>query len=165
MIYGSKGVFYFCYWTPTPGVGDRGGAIITQDGRRTRHYEQAKRINHDIKNLGPTLMALTSKGVHRVSLDQNPNDVLKDTPVKNMTKGDYLVGVYKHADGRQAVLLNNYSFAYTAWPTVEFSAPAEQIREICKKTGKEIPVIDDSPAMPGLQVSLDSGEGRLFLLP
>ncbi|MCP4312846.1 MAG: hypothetical protein GY790_16405, partial [Bacteroidetes bacterium] len=34
-----------------------------------------------------------------------------------------------------------------------------------KKTGKEIPVVDDSPAMKGLQISLDAGEGRLFLLP
>jgi len=34
-----------------------------------------------------------------------------------------------------------------------------------KHTGEEHPVRDDSPAMEGLQVSLDSGEGRLFLLP
>jgi hypothetical protein len=36
--------------------------------------------------------------------------------------------------------------------------------EINPMTGKELPVVDDSPDMPGLQVSLDAGEGRLFLL-
>ena len=165
LAYGSKGVLYFCYWTPRGGEFPKGGAIITAEGRKTRHYEQAKRVNHDIKQLGPTLMSLTSIGVYRVNPDKNPDDVLKDAPITNLTKGDYLVGLFKHADGRWAVLLNNYSFAYTAWPTVVFSVPVEQVREVCKKTGEEIPVVDDSPAMEGLQISLDSGEGRLFLLP
>lgn len=31
--------------------------------------------------------------------------------------------------------------------------------------GEIAPVIDDSPEMEGLQVSLGSGDGRLFLLP
>jgi hypothetical protein len=38
------------------------------------------------------------------------------------------------------------------------------VREVCKDTGREIPMVDDSPAMDGLQISLDSGEGRLFVI-
>lgn len=165
LAYGSKGVLYFCYWTPKGSEFPKGGAIITADGRKTRKYEQAKRINHEIKQLGPTLMALTSIGIHRVTPEHNPKDVLKGTPIQDLTKGDYLIGVFEHSDGRRAVLLNNFSHAYTAWPTVAFSEPTEHIREICKKTGIEVPVVDDSPAMEGLQISLDSGDGRLFLLP
>ena len=78
---------------------------------------------------------------------------------------DYLIGVFKHADGRRAVMLNNYHFAYTAWPRVEFDVPASQIREVDQKTGREVPVYDDSPNMEGLQISLDAGAGRLFLMP
>ena len=165
LAYGSKGVLYFCYWTPQGGEFPKGGAIVTVEGRKTRHYEQAKRVNLAIRQLGPTLMSLTSIGVYRVTPDENPDQALEDTPITNLTNGDYLVGLFKHADGRQAVLLNNYSFACTAWPTVRFSAPVQQLREVCKKTGKEIPIVDDSPVMEGLQLSLDSGEGRLFLLP
>ncbi len=62
-------------------------------------------------------------------------------------------------------MLMNYRLLLTAWPTVEFDAPVEQIREIDKRTGKEIPVLDDRPGMPGLQLSLEDGEGRLFILP
>ena len=164
IAYGAKGVLYFCYWTPRGRVFSKGGAIITAKGRKTCHYEQAKRINHGIKNLGPTLMKLTSTGVYRVGPDADPSEALGDTPITSLAKGDYLVGVFKHADGRRAVLLNNYSFAYTAWSTVAFNVPVEQVREVCKQTGKEIPIVDDSPAMEGLQVSLDSGEGRLFVL-
>ena len=164
LAYGAKGVLYFCYWTPREHGYPKGGALITAEGRKTRHYEQAKRINHGVKNLGPTLMKLTSSKVYRIEPDDVPSGVSGDMPITILTKGDYLVGVFKHADGRQAVLLNNYSFAYTAWPSVKFKVPAEQVREVCKETGKEIPIVDDSPAMEGLQISLDSGEGRLFLL-
>ena len=62
-------------------------------------------------------------------------------------------------------MLNNYSFAYTAWPTVSFDAPVDHVREVSPETGDEIPVADASPGMEGVQISLDSGEGRLFLLP
>jgi hypothetical protein len=48
-------------------------------------------------------------------------------------------------DERRAVLLNNYSFAYTAWPTVAFDVPVEQVREVCRETGSEISPVDDSP--------------------
>ncbi len=165
IAYGAKGVLYFCYYTPAGGEFPKGGAIIDRQNRRTRHYEQARRINAAIKNLGPTLMKLTSKAVYRVNPQNDAAKVLAGSPIKQLTKGDYLVGVFKHADGRRAALLNNYHVAYTAWPTVAFDAPPDKVVEVCPKTGKECPVVDDSPAMPGLQLSLDAGQGRLFLLP
>ena len=63
------------------------------------------------------------------------------------------------------MLLNNYRFAYTAWPTVIFDVDPARIVEVNQDTGGEQPLRDDSPATDGLQISLDAGEGRLFLLP
>lgn len=171
IAYGAKGVLYFCYYTPFSHEFPKGGAIITRDGRRTRHYDEATRVNGGIKNLGPTLMKLTSIGVRRVTPDDDPEEVLAGTPIKNLSRADhdpahdYLVGLFDHADGRRAVLFNNYRHDYTAWPTVEFDLGPAQIVEVCKKTGNEIAVMDDSPDMDGLQLSFDAGEGRLFLLP
>jgi hypothetical protein len=165
LAYGAKGVLYFCYWTPKGDEFPRGGAIITAEGRRTRHYEQAKRINAAVKSLGTTLMSLTSTAVIRIAAGADPAPFLAGSPLQSLTPGDYLIGTFGHADGRRAVLLNNYSFAYTAWPTVTFDAEPDQVREVSPATGEEIAVVDDSPAMPGLQLSLDAGEGRLFLLP
>ncbi len=79
--------------------------------------------------------------------------------------GDYFVGAFRHADGRRAALLVNYRFSFSAWPTVIFDAPVERVREVDKRTGREIPVRDESPDMPGVQLSLAYGEGRLFRLP
>jgi len=166
LAYGAKGVLYFCYWTPRGGEFPKGGAIITDAGERTRHYDQAKRINAAVKNLGPTLMRLTSLKVIRIKAADDPASALERSPIKSISKGgDYLVGVFKHYDGRRAVLLNNYDHNYTSWPTVEFDVPDDQVIEVDQSSGKERPVRDDSPDMPGLQTSLDAGEGRLFLLP
>lgn len=171
LAYGSKGVLYFCYWTPGKGAGGggefpKGGAIITAEGIRTRHYEQAKRINFALKNMGPTLMKLTSTDVIRIKPADDPTKALVGSPLKNVSKGgDYLIGVFKQRYGGRAVLINNYDHNYTSWPTVEFAAPIEKVVEIDQATGKRIPVRDDSPEMAGLQLSLDAGEGRLFLLP
>jgi hypothetical protein len=167
IAYGAKGVLYFCYWTPRGDEFPKGGAIITAEGRKTRHYDQAKRINAGIKALGPTLMQLTSTAVYRVKPGDDQAKTLAGCPVKSISapSGDYLIGVFKHRDGRRAVLINNYDFAYTSWPTVQFDVDPAQVTEVSQETGKEMPVIDDSPDMPGLQLSLDSGAGRLFLLP
>ena len=78
---------------------------------------------------------------------------------------DLSMGLFKHQDGRRGVLLTNYRFAYRARPTVEFDAPAGHVVEVEQRTGREVPVLDESPEIEGLQVSLDAGEGRLFLLP
>ncbi len=163
LAYGAKGVLYFCYWTPLGGEFPKGGAIITAEGRRTRHYDQARRINAELKKLGPTLMQLTNTAVYRVRDGDNPKTVLADAPLRP-SPGEYLIGVFRHADGRRAVLLNNYHFAYTQWPTVEFAVAPSKVVEVCPQTGREIPVIDDSPAMEGVQLALDAGMGRLFLL-
>ncbi len=162
--YGSRGVLYFCYWTPQGGEFPKGGAIITAEGRKTRHYEQARRINAALNNLGPTLMKLTGVRTVRLKPGDDPGKLLADTPIKSISPGDYLIGIFRHSDGRAGVMINNYSITYSAWPTVEFAAPLANVREVSQATGDETPCIDDSPAMEGLQVSLDSGEGRLFLV-
>ncbi len=171
VAYGAKGVLYFCYYTPAGGEFPKGGAIIARNNQKTRHYDQAKRINFELKNLGDTLMKLTNTAVVRVKPDSNVKEVLAGSPIKNLRgadydpKPDYLVGVFRHQDGRRAVLLNNYQFAYTAWPTVEFDTETSKVLEVSKVDGQAHPVVDDSPDIEGLQLSLDAGEGRLFLLP
>ena len=118
-------------------------------------------------------MQLTSTGVYRIAPTDDPAEVLRGAPIVNLKRENpgwdpplnLLVGAFEHADGRRAVMLMNYHFAYSAWPSVEFDAPLDQVREINKWTGEETPVYDDSPDLDELQISLADGEGRLFLLP
>jgi hypothetical protein len=165
LAYGAKGVMYFCYWTPSGDEFPKGGAILRRDGTRTRHYEEARRLNGRLKQLGPTLMQLTSTGAYRVRPKDDPAVALKGSPVRSLTSGDYLVGTFGHADGRRAVLVQNYHFAYGAWPTIEFDTAPTAVLEVSPFTGQAAPVADASPDMSGLQLSLDAGDARLFLLP
>jgi hypothetical protein len=173
LAYGAKGIFYFLYYAvPDPKDFAKGSAIVDRLDRKTRHYDQAKRINFEVKNLGPTLMKLTNTGVYRVKPGDNAEKVLAGTPIKTLKISepndpplDILIGIFRHSDKRKAVLIQNYYYAFTAWPTVEFTVPTDKVRELDKQTGRERPVIDDSPDLPGFQVSLDAGEGRLFLIP
>ncbi len=169
LAYGAKGVLYFCYWTPD-GFG-KNYSLITPDGRKTRHYYQAQRINLAIGKLGPVLMNLTSTAVCHITKKSNPVEDLKGTGITNIQKAepadpdfDYIVGAFVHRDGRRAVMIVNYDIAYTALATFTFEAPAENVMEARQDTGSVEPVLDDSPGIEGLQLSFDSGEGRLFLL-
>ncbi len=174
IAHGSKGVMYFCYWTPGKGNGGtgefpKGGALLTAEGFKTRHYDEARRINAGLEHWGPTLMRLTGQGVVRYTTG-NPATPLARTGVRSLNRvgsdpeSTLLIGTLKHADGRRAVLLVNHSTAYTAWPTVVFDSEGEAV-EISREDGREHPVMDDSPELPGIQLSLGAGDARLFLLP
>jgi hypothetical protein len=165
LAYGAKGVMYFCYWTPRGDEFPKGGAILTADGRRTRHYDEAQRINARLKHLGTALLHAKSLDVTRIKPQGNAPTVLQNSFVESLNDGDYLIGSFQLPDGRRAVLIQNYEFAYSAWPTVAFKAPGSGVLEVNPKTGALEPVQDDSPDMPGLQLSLDAGEARLFVLP
>ncbi len=176
VAHGARGILYFCYWTPGKGNGGtgefpKGGAILTAEGRRTRHYEEARRLNAELARWGPTLMQLTSLGVRRAHTAHNLAEALHGAPVRNIQHvrndppAEFLVGSFRHADGRRAVVLVNHDLAYTAWPTVVFDAGDAGVREVDKATGREVALGDDSPELPGVQVSFGPGDARLFILP
>ena len=175
VAYGAKGVLYFCYWTPgkgAAGAGEfpKGGAILTAEGLKTRHYEEARRINAELKHLGPTLMKLTSTGAFRLTTETNAT-ALAGSPIRKLARvpgdpvGEFIIGTFRHADGRRAVLIVNHNYSYTAWPTVEFDAEPNEVIELSKATGNPTPAVDDSPELKEFQVSFGAGDARLFLLP
>lgn len=176
LAHGAKGVLYFCYWTPGKGNGGtgefpKGGALLTAEGRRTRHYAEARRINAELLKLGPTLMQLTGEGARRVTTAKDAFVALAGTGLRDLQRvgsdphPELIVGSLRHADGRRAVLLVNHDCGFTAWPTVTFDASPDTVREVDRDTGAEVPLADDSPELPGVQLSFGPGDGRLFLLP
>lgn len=61
---GVTGLQYFCYWTPT----DCGGesflsAMITRDGKRTKHYAYVKKLNEEISRVEKFFLEAEHKGV------------------------------------------------------------------------------------------------------
>ena len=176
LAYGAKGVLYFCYWTPGKGAGGagefpKGGAILTAEGRKTRHYGEARRINAELQSWGPTLMGLTSTGVQRVKTGSGSGAVLQGAAVRKIERvgsdpeSEFILGFFQGTNGGRAVLIVNHSHAFTAWPTISWDASERDIQEVDKTTGKLEPVVDDSPELKGLQLSFGPGDGRLFVMP
>lgn len=170
IAYGAKGVLYFCYWSPRDTPFRKGGAIMTAEGLPTRHYDEATRINAELKNLGPTLMKLKSTGVYYVTTT-NANAFPESCGLKEFEGipgdpvGTYLVGTFDSADGSRAVVIVNDSYSFTGWLTMHLDVDPKQVMEVSKATGQLAPVIDDSPDIKGLQISFGAGDGRVFVLP
>jgi hypothetical protein len=63
---GSKGISYFCYWTPSNAGGSDWSEkpyMITQSGERTDMYYWVKKINADINTIGKILLPCHADGM------------------------------------------------------------------------------------------------------
>lgn len=170
IAYGAKGVLYFCYWTPRDTIFRKGGAVVTAEGLPTRHYDEARRINAEVKNWGPTLMKLKNTGVHLVTTT-NATAIPASSGLTTLVGipgdpvGTYLVGTFETSDNMRAIIIVNDSYSYTGWLTVKFDVDPRQVQEVSKTTGEIAPVVDDSPDLQDLQLSFGAGDARLFIVP
>ena len=113
---GSKGVSYFCYWTP---YGFKGGPFSFHwDGTKTRMYDILKNINAEIQPIGQILMkchadgAIMTNPFFNFALYENDGIGLANYgPVLGLTKGnseDVVVGCFRDAStGEYKVLVTH----------------------------------------------------------
>ena len=113
---GSKGVSYFCYWTPG---GFSGGPFSwTSDGQKTRMYDILKDINQEILPIGRRLMNCHADGA--ISTNPTGNYALYENngvgltnygPVLSLQKGnfeDVIAGCFRDAStGEYKVLVTH----------------------------------------------------------
>ena len=64
----------------------------------------------------------------------------------------FLAGQFRLPDGRTALLLQNQDWADSLWASVSWSVPLERVVEVDPSSGEELALMDDSPALVGLQV-------------
>jgi hypothetical protein len=69
---GSKGIAYFCYWTPNGGAYDDTPSLIDINGNRTEMYDWVKRINADINTIGKKLLPCHADGAIMTSTTAYP---------------------------------------------------------------------------------------------
>eukprot|EP01043_Picozoa_sp_COSAG02_P066028 COSAG02_NODE_10143_length_2011_cov_14.027014_1_plen_519_part_00 len=171
-----------------------GGVIYPRGGRtifkRGSHYDDASRMNSILRVYGNFLLTATSTAVYRVQ--PNGTHDTGDTgtcrrgeqdcpdgeqPIEDLTlcpmnvanvavNADWpgaglLIGQFALANGQIALLLHNQNWDFSIWPTVDFAGTAFEVDPV---TGAQADVCDDSPYMPGLQLSFGVAEARLFVL-
>ena len=120
LAYGTKGIQYFCYWTPIEWGDDVGSpAMITHDGQKTENYDNVAKVNKEIAALDEAYLNFEWEGTMAIegSEGDSTNKAYKllEHPLENheMIKNisasqDTLVGTYKGKDGRSAFLFTNF---------------------------------------------------------
>jgi len=162
LAYGARGIMYFTYWTiPLRRV--RGPAIIGPDGKRDVKYELVRRINTRLKALAPTLTQIESTGVYATApLPPGVQGLAAGAPVKQAEGGPMLIGCFRGRKEETYILAVNRSFKDKITARLTLVDKVVSAHEISQKTGKPLKAV----ALKGklLEVSLDPGDGRLFLL-
>ena len=173
---GSKGVLYFCYWTP-PGAGfSRGQAIMTPtpgnipniaDQSPGYKYPMVQRINSKLRVFGNWLLEKVSSSVVQVS--GSGTTFLKHlrwTSINGSATGpnsEFMLGCY---DNNNTIVLVNQDSNHPALATVgiddENNNGRTAMMELDAKSGILVPPRDDSPFLSGFQIALLPGDARLF---
>jgi len=151
LAYGGAWRHVFCYSTPNGAEFPKGGPLSTLSAGRPATTIRPGELMRNPQS-GTDADATDEHRHYSPDPHDPPARALKGTPIKNITRAatdplnDYLIGNFRHKDGRRAVLINNYRFAYTAWPTVQFDVDPPWSRRWTRhrqgKAGR-----DDSPDM------------------
>eukprot|EP00942_MAST-04A_sp_MAST-4A-sp1_P013217 g13217.t1 len=173
---GSKGVLYFCYWTP-PGAGfSRGQAIMTPtpgnvpniaDQSPGYKYPMVQRINSKLRVFGNWLLEKVSSSVVQISGSRTTFlKQLRWTSINGSATGpnsEFMLGCY---DNNNTIVLVNQDSNHPALATVgiddENNNGRTAMMELDAKSGILVPPRDDSPFLSGFQIALLPGDARLF---
>ncbi len=165
LAYGCQGILYFTYFTPHDANWDFRRGLIRRDGTRDRKFGIVKRINAELKRLGPTLLQLTSTKVYHVVADgELPRETQVPPPdalVQSASHGHLVVGELA-ANGRTYVLLANGSYDRQFEGEICLSGTVESLTEVPRRDGQSsrrlsLPGDGRLPAR-----LLAPGDGRLY---
>lgn len=163
LAFGSRGIQYFTYWHAKEiATGDT--AIMAKDGRPDKKYEYIKRINQRIARLGPTLTKLVCTGAYCGGEPMPPGGVelADDAPVKRIEGGRVVIGCFHDGAGKRYIFPVNRTVKFVVTTKMTLDAKVESVSEISQDTGE----VMESTTLTGggLQVQLQPGEGKLYLL-
>lgn len=169
LAYGAQGIMYFTYCVPAPQPNVHfGDAIIRRDGSRDPKYEIVKRINAELKALGPTLLPLTSKNVYHVgpgiSIPQGASGPPSKALVPKISAGHLVVGEFTCDGGTRYILLANASYSEPFIGDIIFSRAVLSIGEVPKTAGQTIQWQDLPKNGRLAKQQLAAGDGRLYLV-
>ena len=169
LAYGAKGIQYFTYWTPqSDSAITYGQALVTTAGKLTPLYDYAKRVNAYLKVVGKVLLPLTSKSVvhaGETTLPRGATAFSADGYVASVSGSPVILGSFSAPAGGTGryLLVVNRSFSAQASTQLSLETSVSKVSELDSTTGLFTGVTLKEPEH-SLQVSLDPGKARLYLL-
>lgn len=162
LAYGGRGIMYFTY-EHVPEFGTDG--IMTKDGKKSKHYDEVSRLNHEIRMLAPTLTTLRSEAVYHVGqMPKLCRPLPEDSLVRRVAGADALVAHFSDDQGSRYVMIVNKDYAKAHSLTATFQRPV-RLELVSPVTGKAEPVATASPendSQETYELPFAPGEGKLF---
>jgi hypothetical protein len=163
LAYGSHGIIYFTYWD-VPGMAWADApALITMDNKRDVKWDYAKKINHRIVNLGPTLLQVTSTGVYCTEpIPPGGRRIARNAPVKKAEGGVLAIGCFVDRNAKEYILVVNRSFTDACVAKLTLNDKIVTAAEISQDSGKLLQA--ESVSQKTLDIALEPGDGRMYQL-
>jgi hypothetical protein len=153
---------YFTY-EYVPEFGTDG--IMTKDGKKSKHYDEVSRLNHEIRMLAPVLTTLRSDAVYHVGqMPKLARPLPEDGLVRRVAGADAVVAYFSDDQGSRYVMIVNKDYAKAHSITTTFEQPV-RLESISPVNGKAEPVATASPeksSQETYELPFAPGEGRLF---
>jgi hypothetical protein len=124
LAYGARGIVYFTYMTPPPTKEYEGwrDAIVSPEGKPNAKYKQVQKINGELKQLGPTLMQLTSTAVYHTSPAPRGASLLPaGDRVARIEDAEMVIGHFRSSQGEPYTIFVNRNPQKAAEATIVLS--------------------------------------------
>ena len=163
LAYGTRGVMYFTYWYGGWMAWGEAPSLIDKYGNRDVKWGYVQKINRRIAKLGATLIQITSTGVyHTDPIPPGGGGLARTGPVKKAEGGALTIGCFVDREAQEYIFVVNRSFHEKCLAQLTLNERILAASEISQETGKALPPM--SVTGKTLDVPLEAGEGRLFLL-
>lgn len=106
---GSKSITYWPYAVSFEQGDDVKPAIIDIKGKKTPLYDEATKLNKEVKNMGQILLRMQFKGV-MINSNKNPiQDYELDSfaPIKSFSGGEFMIGCFDTSSGSKKLMVTN----------------------------------------------------------
>ena len=164
LAYGAKGVQYFSFLPPERGSYKYGDALLNDGGDRTKTFWDAKSINAEIAQLGPTVMELKSTGVFfSAPIPPAQAGFKPGLAIEKIDAPTMLAGFFQGKDGSEYVLLVNTDVDYGKLANITFADDVESVVEVSKNyMPPEVLHWDKNETEKDANILFRAGDGRLF---
>ena len=133
LSFGGKGLMYFTYWTPPGKEFAEGEGFIDRTGKRTKRFEEVKRINADVKAIGKYLLNATHEMTYQTgNVEPGVRPQPPDAPVR-VEEGNVTVGIFRTI-GMQYALIENRDCNSPARVMATFNSTGQPIRRLNRQS-------------------------------
>jgi len=158
LAYGAKAIIWYS-WESSHGV--------TSSSKRDELYASIQQLNLEINNIGDILINLNSDGVyHYPNVPAGAKLLPANKVVKEISDGsDMLIGIFKHQDGDDYLMLMNKDYNASTTATIKFNYILDGFEVFdADKNLWEAQLYDNSSGSSSFEYTFEPGDGKLFKL-